>query len=328
MAKVLLSGMQPTGKLHLGNFEGALKNWVELQETGKYDMYCCIVDWHSLTVDAEDTSNLVDRIYDLAADYIASGLDPGRTTIFVQSAVKQHAELHLLLSMITPLGWLQRVPSYKEKSDTLNLDNYGFLGYPLLQAADILIYLADVVPVGKDQAPHIELTREIARRFNFLYGETFPEPKALFTKFAIVPGTDGRKMSKSYGNDICMGDEPDEIRKKISGMFTDPEKIYKGDPGHPDKCAVYMLQQIYNAEYKEICEPCKKGQSDWGCVKCKNLLADMIIDYFADFRNKRKELLSDKSGLDGILRRGADKARQKAEETMERVRKAMKLYLS
>ncbi|MBN1756198.1 tryptophan--tRNA ligase [bacterium] len=322
----LLSGMQPTGMLHLGNYEGALKNWVELQNSGKYEMFCCIVDWHSLTSEAEDTSDLINKVYDLAADYIAAGLDPEKTTIFVQSSVKQHAELHLLLSMITPLGWLYRVPTYKEKGEALGLDNYGFLGYPVLQAADILVYRAEVVPVGKDQSPHIEITREIARRFNFLYGDTLPEPQALFTKFAMIPGTDGRKMSKSYGNHICMGDTPEIKTQKLRSMFTDPLKIHKNDPGHPEECPVFLLHQIYNPAFQDIYEPCRSGSENWGCVKCKKLIAEIITNHFMEFRKKREELLADKAQLNKILKAGAEKACAVAEETMTRVRKAMKLF--
>lgn len=325
MKKVLLSGMQPTGMLHLGNYEGALKNFVELQNSGKYDCYYCIVDWHALTSIYAKPDELQHNIYELLADYLSSGLDPQKSTIFLQSSVKEHAELHLLLSMITPTAWLERVPSYKEKSVELGLDSYGFLGYPLLQAADILVYRADVVPVGKDQLPHIELTREIARRFNFLYGEIFPEPQEILTKFPIVPGTDGRKMSKSYNNYISMGEEPENIRKKILSMFTDPEKIYKGDPGHPDRCPVYLLHQIYNPEYIKIYEPCSTGSVEWGCVKCKKLLADLVVNFFEPYRKKRKEILSDKDNLDKILKMGAEKARSRTSETMKLVRKRMKL---
>ncbi len=325
--KVLLSGMQPTGMLHLGNYEGALKNWVDLQNSGKYEIYFCIVDWHALTTAYEDTSGLVERIYQITADYIAAGLDPEKVAIFVQSDVKQHAELHLLLSMITPIPWLERVPSYKEKVEALGLDSYGFLGYPLLQTADIIIYRADGVPVGKDQLPHLELAREIVRRFNYLYGNVFPEPEALLSEAPYVPGTDRRKMSKSYDNHICMGDPPDRIKKRVMSYYTDETKIYKGDPGHPDTCPVFALLKIYAPdEIDKIKSDCESGSTDWGCVKCKRLLADRIIEKFAPFRERREQLLADKEQLRKILSDGAERARTRAEETMILVRKALKMW--
>ncbi len=325
--KVLLSGMQPTGMLHLGNYEGALKNWVDLQNSGKYEIYFCIVDWHALTTAYEDTSGLVERIYQITADYIAAGLDPEKVAIFVQSDVKQHAELHLLLSMITPIPWLERVPSYKEKVEALGLDSYGFLGYPLLQTADIIIYRADGVPVGKDQLPHLELAREIVRRFNYLYGNVFPEPEALLSEAPYVPGTDRRKMSKSYDNHICMGDPPDRIKKRVMSYYTDETKIYKGDPGHPDTCPVFALLKIYAPdETDKIKSDCESGSTDWGCVKCKRLLADRIIEKFAPFRERREQLLADREQLRKILSDGAERARTRAEETMILVRKALKMW--
>ncbi|RKZ32051.1 tryptophan--tRNA ligase, partial [bacterium] len=266
--KVVLSGMQPTGMLHLGNYEGALKNWVQLQNTGKYEMYFCIVDWHALTTAYEDTSDLVEKIYQITADYIAAGLDPKKVAIFVQSSVKQHAELHLLLSMFVPISWLERVPSYKEKVETLGLDSYGFLGYPLLQTADIIVYRANGVPVGKDQLPHLELAREVVRRFNFLYGEVFPEPEAILSEAPYIPGNDKRKMSKSYDNHICMGDSVDKIQKRVMSYYTDETKIYKGDPGHPQKCPVFALLKIYAPqETEKIVLDCTTGNPQWGCVK-------------------------------------------------------------
>lgn len=324
---VLLSGMQPTGMLHLGNYEGALSNWVNLQNSGKYECYFTIVDWHALTSVWEDTSELVERIYQVAADYITAGLDPDKSAIFVQSQVKEHAELHLLLSMITPIPWLERVPSYKEKVETLGLDNYGFLGYPLLQTADIIVYRANIVPVGKDQAPHLELTREIVRRFNFYYGEVFPEPEALFSRAPYVPGSDNRKMSKSYNNYICMGEPPDLIRQKIMNYYTDPEKQRRGDPGHPSTCPVFALLQLYSPENTgQIRAECESGNPDWGCVKCKKLLCEKVISKFEPYRKRREELLSDREQLRRILSEGAEKAHQKASETMKLVRKAMKMW--
>jgi len=325
--QVLLSGMQPSGALHLGNYEGALRNWVDLQNTGKYEMFNCIVDWHALTSGFEKTEMLVPRIYEMAADYIAAGLDPEKTAIFVQSQIKEHAELHLLLSMVIPIPWLERVPSYKEKVESLGLDSYGFLGYPLLQTADIIIYRANVVPVGKDQLPHIELAREVVRRFHYLYGEVFPEPKGLITKFQVLPGTDGQKMSKTYGNFIALGDGPDVLKRKIMSMFTDPAKIHKTDPGHPKDCPVNIYRTIYDAELPaDLAEKCAAGDSSIGCVGCKKALLRAIVDYFQDFRIRREELLSDKSQLEGYLESGADRARERAAETMKLVREAMHMY--
>ncbi len=320
--KVILSGMQPTGSLHLGNYEGALKNWVSLQD--EYDMYCCIVDWHSLTSLYDKTEVLNEQIFQMAVDFVAAGLDPEKCAIFVQSQVKEHSELHLLFSMIVPIPWLERVPSYKEKSQKMGLDSYGFLGYPLLQAADILLYRANAVPVGKDQLPHIELTREVARRFNGLYGEVFPEPQDMLTKFAAVPGVDGQRMSKSYGNHICLADTPEETAKKVSQMFTDPQKIRLKDPGRPEICPVYTLHQIYtDSGLDEIAEKCRNGEL--GCVADKKHLADSINNKLAPIREKAAELKASPDTVWDILKKGADKARARAEETMEMVRKAMRL---
>jgi len=326
MTDILLSGMQPTGqtgRLHLGNYEGALKNWVKLQNENKYEMFCCIVDWHYLTSGYNETAGLKDSVKELAIDYMSAGLDPEKSAIFVQSQVKEHAELHLLFSMITPISWLERVPSYKEKTEELGLDSYGFLGYPLLQAADILVYKANVVPVGKDQLPHIEMTREVARRFNYIYSDLFPEPDGLLTPFAVVPGTDGRKMSKSYGNDIKMADTEADTTAKLKKMFTDPEKLRKGDPGRPEICPVYALHQIYNACHQEIINPCKSGQL--GCVDCKMNLAKNLNAALAPIRQKRAEIEKDIDKVWNILKIGADRAREKASQTMVDVRKAMKL---
>jgi tryptophanyl-tRNA synthetase len=313
--------MQPTGQLHLGNYEGALKNWVRLQND--YEMYLCIVDWHSLTSDFNDTAGMKERIFQMACDYMAAGLDPGKCAIFIQSEVKEHAELHLLLSMITPTSWLERVPAYKEKVVELGLDSYGFLGYPLLQAADIMVYRATAVPVGKDQVPHIELTREIARRFNFFYGDVFPEPEALLTAVPVMPGTDGRKMSKSYGNDIRLADSETETTAKIKKMFTDPQKLRRGDPGRPEICPVYALHQIYNPEHRQIVEPCQTGQL--GCVDCKMNLIKHINADLKDLRTRRSEFAKNPDAIWSVLKDGAVRAREHARATMVEVRKAMKI---
>lgn len=319
---VILSGVQPTGQLHLGNYEGALRNWVGLQD--KYKMYLCVVDWHSLTSDFDDTAGMQERIFETTIDFLASGLDPQKCSIFVQSDVKEHAELHLLFSMMTPISWLERVPSYKEKSETLGLDNYGFLGYPLLQAADILLYKALTVPVGKDQLPHIELTREVARRFNNLYGNVLPEPDALLSHFPAIPGVDGRKMSKSYKNDIKLADTSDETAAKIKKMITDPQKVYKGDPGRPEVCPVFALHKVYSdGETDSISERCKTGAL--GCVDCKEKLSDRLNEALAPLRTKRKKLEKDGGYVLRILNTGAGEARGRAEATMTDVRKAMNL---
>lgn len=319
---IILSGMQPTGRLHLGNYEGALKNWVALQD--QFEMYCCIVDWHALTAEYENTADLPEKIRQMAIDYLAAGLDPERTAIFVQSHVKEHAELHLLFSMIIPIPWLERVPSYKEKSEELGLDSYGFLGYPLLQAADILVYRAGWVPVGKDQLPHIELTREVARRFNTLYGEVFPEPQAKLTPFAAVPGIDGRKMSKSYGNEISLSMSEDETRARLKKMFTDPQKLRKGDPGRPEICPVYDLHKIYNPGHEtEIAPPCRTGEL--GCVDCKMTLADKLNGVLRPVRERRAELEKDTAAVNRALDTGAQRARARAADTMTAVREAMHL---
>ena len=320
--RVVLSGMQPTGRLHLGNYEGALKNWVHLQE--QYEAYYMIVDWHALTSDYDQTSELPERIRQMAIDFLAAGINPEKAAVFVQSQVKEHAELFLLFSMIIPTPWLERVPSYKEKSEEMKLDSYGFLGYPLLQAADILIYRADFVPVGKDQLPHIELTREVCRRFNSLYGEVFPEPQELLTKFPVIPGTDGRKMSKSYGNDITLSETPEETTKKVSKMLTDPKKIRRGDPGRPEICPVYQLHLIYTPDAENVvAPPCRSGEL--GCVDCKANLAKNLNAALAPIREKRRELEKNYAPVEKMLVSGAERARARAVETMKKVRKGMHL---
>ncbi len=324
MAKqVILSGMQPTGRLHLGNLEGALANWVALQDD--YDMYCCIVDWHSLTERALNTATMDDDIVQMAIDYLAAGLDPNRVAIFIQSQVKEHAELHLLLSMITPTPWLERVPSYKEKSEKLGLDSYGFLGYGMLQAADILVYRADFVPVGKDQLPHIELAREVARKFNAIYGEVFPEPQAKLTKVSIVPGIDGNKMSKSYGNQIAIADTPEVTTEKLKKMFTDPQKLRKGDPGRPEICPVFTLHKIYTpqAEWDVIDRACRSGEL--GCVADKKHLAESVNKALEPIRQRRRELEANQGYVNDVLADGARRARARAQETMAMVREKMHL---
>jgi tryptophanyl-tRNA synthetase len=322
--KVIFSAMQVTGRLHLGNYEGALRNWVRLQD--EYELYAGIVDLHSLTTLFEDTSDILPNVREAAFDYLAAGLDPEKCSIVVQSHVPEQSELHLLLSMITPLGWLERVPTYKEKREQLHIANpsYGLLGYPVLMAADILAYRADLVPVGKDQEAHLELTREIARRFNHLYGEVFPEPQSLQTEFAVLPGLDGRKMSKSYGNCIYLSDGAEEVREKVKTMFTDPTKLRKSDPGHPDECPVQAYHVGYAKETScEAAEGCKSGQL--GCVQHKKDLAEILIREFTPMWERRAGFAAKPDYVDDIIAASAAKARVKTRETMQLVWKAMKL---
>ncbi len=321
----IFSGMRPTGRLHLGNYLGALENWVQLQD--EYECYYGIVDLHALTTDYEDTSRIRENVRQLAIDFLSAGLDPEKSVILVQSHVKEHAELHLLLSMITPLGWLERVPTYKEQLRQLegrDLTNYGFLGYPVLQAADISLYKADTVPVGEDQLPHLELCREIVRRFNHLYGEVLLEPQAKLNKVQLLPGVDGRKMSKSYGNEIPLGAEPEEVRARILSMITDPQRQRRNDPGRPEVCVAYTYHGIFNEpETQEISTECRRAGI--GCVDCKKRLAERVIEATQLVREKRRQLEAHPELVDEILFEGARKARKVAQETLEEVREAMKI---
>jgi len=324
--KRILSGMQPTGALHLGNLE-VLRAWARLQH--EYEMFCCIVDWHALTTLYNRSDEIAPAARAVAADYIAAGLDPQRCSIFLQSQVKEHAELHLLLSMVTPLGWLERVPTYKEKRENLQLSeestSYGLLGYPVLQAADILVYRANAVPVGKDQLPHLELTREIARRFNNLYGPVFPEPASMVNEeTAVIPGLDGRKMSKSYNNAIYLCDDADTVARKVMEAFTCPTKIRKTDPGIPEECVVCQLRKVYDpGNYQASWDEDRRGER--GCVQNKRELTDVLNAVLDPLRARRKELLSAPDQLESYLREGADRARAAASETMGLVRQAMRL---
>ncbi|MCX5751626.1 MAG: tryptophan--tRNA ligase [Candidatus Saganbacteria bacterium] len=321
--KRILSGIQPSGKLHLGNWVGALQNWVKLQDD--YDCFFFIADLHALTTTYEDTSNLKKDIRDVAIDLLSVGIDPKRSTLFIQSDLPEHSELHLIFSMITPLPWLERVPTYKSKIEEIkgkDLGTYGFLGYPVLQAADILIYKAECVPVGQDQLPHLELTREICRRFNNLYKPIFPEPNALLTQVPVMVGLDGRKMSKSYGNTIPISDSPDALAKKIQTMFTDPKKVKKDDPGHPDGCAVFAYHEVFNkAEVKNIKEQCKAGGI--GCVACKKQLAEILIAALAPIHERRSVFEKDIHQVEKILIDGAERARAVASVTLKEVKEAM-----
>jgi tryptophanyl-tRNA synthetase len=316
----MVSGMQPTGILHLGNLEGALRNWVRLQH--EYETFVFIADWHALTSLYEHPEEIAQYTREAAIDFVAAGMDPERAVIFRQSDIKEHAELHLLLSMLTPVPWLERVPSYKEKRDELKSASYGLLGYPVLQAADILIYKAEAVPVGRDQLPHLELTREIARRFNHLYGQMFPEPAAVLTESPVVMGLDGRKMSKSYGNTILISDPPDVIEAKVRTMYTDPLKIYRTDPGHPKACPAHCLHLLYNREHAaQVERECMDGIL--GCVQDKQDLARTLIEILAPIQARRRELESRPQEIERMLRDGAERAAKVAWETMHQVRAAM-----
>jgi tryptophanyl-tRNA synthetase len=321
----ILSGMRPTGALHLGNYFGALENWVKLQE--QYDCYFFVADWHALTTGYENTAQIKNNINELIIDFLSAGLDPEKCNMFLQSSVKEHAELHLLFSMSTPLSWLLRCPTYKDQLAQMkdrNITTYGFLGYPCLQAADILMYKANFVPVGEDQLPHLELTREIARRFNFIYGEVFPEPQPLLTKAKVLPGLDGRKMSKSYDNTIALSDSPEDIRKKVSSMITDPARIRKDDPGHPEVCAVYAFHKIFNeGEVAEIDEQCRGGKI--GCVQCKRNLAQKMVDYMTPIYERRQQLINKPQIIREVIDKGNENARKMAQQTMQDVRSAMKI---
>jgi len=391
----VVSGMRPTGKLHLGHYFGVVKNWLELQN--RHECFFFIADWHALTTAYRDTSSLKENVEELMTDWLALGLDPSKSTLFVQSKVKEHAELFLLFSMLTPKSWLELNPTYKDlkynllkighlkeeikeklskvvpevvkllpfkvekeeafrehlleslsetliealfegeverelfkklnvsKRDYYETDTYGFLGYPVLQSADILVYKGEAVPVGEDQLPHVELAREIARRFNRLYGEVFPEPEALLTETPKLPGTDGRKMSKSYGNAVFFSDSEEEVRQKVMKMFTDPRKVRKNDPGHPEECPVFAWHALFTPEEerKQIEEDCKKGLL--GCVECKKRLLKGLEAFLSPVRERREELKGRKEELWEVFEEGSKKAREVAKKTMEEVREAMNL---
>lgn len=318
--QTILSGMQPTGALHIGNLEGALRNWVQLQND--YHMYCCIVDWHSLTAEFNDTSGLRDAVYQMAIDFLAAGLDPEKCAIFIQSEVKEHAELNLIFSMLITVPTLMRLPTYQEKKE--KLDSYGFLGYPVLQAADICVYNAHKVPVGKDQEKHIWLANDLAKRFNSLYGQTIVEPEALLREIPLILGSDNRKMSKSYGNHIPIEATEEETIKILRGFYTDPEKLRKGDPGRPEICPIYLLHRLYTPDHADaIAPPCRTGEL--GCVDCKKKLAANLNQALAPIRERRVELEKSPNHVWDVLADGAKKARQRASETMTAVNDAMHL---
>ncbi len=318
--------MRPTGPAHLGHLVGAFDNWVAMQD--ELECFYCIVDWHALTTDYANTSELRSNIRELALDFLAVGLDPNRSTLFVQSHVPAHAELHLLLSMVVPLPWLERVPTYKEQIEQLrekDLNTYGFLGYPLLQSADILIYRADFVPVGEDQRPHVELTREIARRFNNFYGTVLPEPDVRLTPTPKLPGTDGRKMSKSYGNTINLGEDEKSLRQKLKTMVTDPARKLRTDKGDPAKCPVFDLHKVFSTEETRswAAEGCRTAGI--GCIECKTALADHLVARVAPISERRRDYEKRPKDVLDIYLEGARRAREVTESTMTDVRSAVKL---
>jgi tryptophanyl-tRNA synthetase len=323
----IFSAMQPSGRFHLGNYMGALENWVKLQN--EYECFFSIADLHALTSAYADTSQLPDNVYNLMLDWLSAGLDPDKNVIFIQSHVKEHAELHLLLSMMTPLSWLERVPTYKDKLQNLgsqgkDINTYGFLGYPELMTADIVLYKAGWVPVGEDQQPHLELAREIVRRFNLMYKPVFVEPQGLMSQAAVLPGIDGRKMSKSYGNTIPFAAGPDELRERVRMIVTDPKRIKKTDKGNPDVCVAFKFHQLFNKEeVGQIEQDCRGGCI--GCVACKKKLAEKMVTIMADMHVRRQEYVGKTDLMRDILEAGAKKARVVAAETMAEVKEAMHL---
>lgn len=321
----LMSGMRPTGGLHIGNYVGALRNWVKLQDD--YECYYVIVDWHALMSEYKNPTVVRDAVYEVTAEWLACGIDPQRSTVFKQSDVKEHLELAMVFGNLVTLSRLYRCPTYKQQLRELKgkeITNYSFLGYPVLQAADILLYRASVVPVGEDQLPHIEMTREIARRFNELYGEVFIEPKALLTPVPRLGGLDGRKMSKSYGNAVELSDDADAIRRKVMNALTDVKRARRGDPGHPDECNLFpYYSALFPDESETVRERCVSA--GWGCVDCKEHLSELLIQFFEPIRQKREQILSDRRWIDEVLEEGAERARVKASETMRMVGEAMGL---
>jgi tryptophanyl-tRNA synthetase len=324
--KRIVSGMRPTGKLHLGHVHGALNNWRSLQED--YQCFYFIADWHALTSEYEHPEIIKETTNDIIIDWISVGLDPKKSVFFIQSNIKQHAELHLIFSMVTPLSWLERNPTYKEQLKEMtqrNLYTYGFLGYPVLQAADILMYKAHGVPVGEDQSPHVELTREIARRFNHFYGDVFPLPEVLLTPEAKILGIDRRKMSKGYDNAIFISDSKEVIEKKVGEMITDPQRARRSDPGRPGYCNVFTFHELYTDKerVKEIDESCRKATI--GCVDCKRIMAASLNRSLEPIRERRRELEANPGAIDIIIEEGNRKARRIAKSTMEEVREVVKI---
>lgn len=324
--KRILSGMRPTGPLHLGNYLGALANWVEMQDT--YDCFYFVADWHALTSDYEDPSAISTYVQQILMDWLSAGLSPEKCTIFVQSKVPEHAELYLILSMITPVPWLERNPTYKDQivqMQNKDLSTFGFLGYPVLQAADIIMYKAQGVPVGVDQVPHVEITREIARRFNFLYGPVFPEPDVILTQTPKILGIDRRKMSKSYNNAIYLSDDPDQIRAKVAQMITDPQRARRSDPGDPDVCNVFEFHRLYTDQstVDQINAQCRAAEI--GCVECKKIMMENLITAMEPMHEKRRYYEAQPDLITEIIEESSRKARRVAQQTMEEVRAAIKI---
>lgn len=320
MKETILSGIQPTGQLHIGNLAGAIKNWVKLQD--EYKCYYMIADLHSLTAYYSNYKVIKDNVFDIYVDLLSCGIDLNKSILFIQSAVPAHTQLHILFSMITPLGWLQRNPTYKEKIKEMkdkDLSNYGFLGYPVLQASDILIYKAEKVPVGQDQVSHLEITREIARRFNHFYGKYFPEPEPLLTEIPKVMGFDGRKMSKSYNNAIYLSDSKQEIFQKIRKYITDTKKIYKNDPGNPANCTLFPLYKIFAIQEKisDIKSGCKSGKL--GCVECKKIIAELINKHLETYREKRAYFMSHKDKVKEYISENNKKANEIANKNIQEI---------
>ena len=323
----VVSGMRPTGRLHFGHYHGVLANWLKLQD--EYECFFFVADWHALTTEYADPGGLRESIREMALDWLAVGIDPERSTVFLQSQVAEHAELHVLLSMITPVSWLERNPTYKDMIAELkekDLHTYGFLGYPVLQTADVIVYKADKVPVGADQAPHIELSREITRRFNHFYGDVFPEPQTLLTESPRVLGTDGRKMSKSYGNAIYLSDEPGVVEKKMLTMMTDTARKRKTDPGNPDVCPLFLtFHAIYSGP--ETIEWVREGctGATIGCIECKKSVIPRVLEFLEPIQRRRAELEKDVQQVYRILNRGEERAGEVARRTMATVRQAIGL---
>jgi tryptophanyl-tRNA synthetase len=324
--KIVFSGIRPTGSAHLGNYAGAMRNWVRLQD--RYKCFYCIVTWHALSSEYQNSKVIRDYTLEMAVDLLSVGLDPEKCVLFVQSDVKEHAELHLLLSMITPLPWLERVPTFKDMQKELadkDINTYGYLGYPVLMTADIILYQAEIVPVGEDQAAHLELAREITRRFNRFYGPVFPEPQILLTETPKLAGTDGRKMSKSFGNAIYLRDRPEDIRAKIAPMVTDTRRQRRSDPGEPNDCPVFTLHNAFVEKEKreELARACRTAGI--GCLDCKNVVIESLIGLLAPYREKRAKLEADPDFVWGVIEQGNERARKAARKTMAAVREAIGL---